>query len=41
MTQLQQAIQNHDTNTIGELAAKYSLIAIVAVGIASCFIGLL
>lgn len=41
MTQLQQAIENHDTNVIGELAAQYSLIAIVAVGIAACFIGLL
>ena len=41
MTQLQQAVLNQDTNIIGELLAKYSLLAIVAAGIASCFVSLL
>ncbi len=41
MTQLQQAVLNQDTNVIGELVAKYSLLTIVAIGIASCFVSLI
>jgi hypothetical protein len=41
MTQLQQAVQNHDASAVAELAAQYSFVAIIAVGIASCFASLL
>lgn len=41
MTQLQRAVQNHDASAVAELAAQYSLIAIIAVGIVSCFAGLI
>ncbi|CAA0079254.1 Uncharacterised protein [Zhongshania aliphaticivorans] len=40
MTHLQEVVQNQDPSVIAELAAKYSLLAIVAVGIAACFVSL-
>ena len=40
MSQLQAAIKNNDINIFAELAAKYSLLTIVAVGIVASFAGL-
>ncbi|MFT7404773.1 MAG: hypothetical protein ACI955_001841 [Zhongshania sp.] len=41
MSQLQQAVQGYDASAVAELAAQYSFIAIVTVGIVSCFAGLI
>ena len=40
MSHLQAAIENKDINTFAELAAKYSLLTIVTVGIIASFAGL-
>ncbi|WP_373083888.1 hypothetical protein [Zhongshania sp.] len=40
MSQLQAAIESQDFNVFAELAAKYSLLTIVAVGIVASFAGL-
>ncbi|WP_320838684.1 hypothetical protein [Zhongshania sp.] len=40
MSHLQAAIENQDLNSFAELAAKYSLLAIVTVGIIASFAGL-
>ncbi|MFQ3200073.1 MAG: hypothetical protein ACI9SK_000786 [Zhongshania sp.] len=41
MSQLQQAVQSYDASAVAELAAQYSFIAIITVGIVSCFAGLI
>jgi hypothetical protein len=40
MSELQVAVQNHDFSVVAELAAKYSLLAIVVAGIAASLISL-
>jgi hypothetical protein len=40
MSQLPQVAQTYDASAFAELAAQYSFIAIIAVGIVSCFAGL-